>query len=79
MTSYEWISVILSAAIAYFTWTQVRIHNENLKLELYSRRFEVYDSVRLFLARAISDGDVKPPGDLGSSIPNPRSRVPVRD
>ena len=48
-------TVVISLAITYIAWQQWQIARTKLRLDLFDRRYKVYDATRKFLAGILRD------------------------
>src|SRR4029453_13479538 len=49
-------TLFLSMAVVVIAWQQWRVAKNKLRLELFDRRYKVYDATRKFLAGILRDG-----------------------
>ncbi len=54
-----WIPLILSIFLAYIAFQQMATNRNKLRLDLYTKRFEVYLSVLKFYQELIENGSSK--------------------
>ncbi len=43
------IGVVIAAIVAYIAWQQHKTNRDKLRLDLYDRRFKVFDRVKIFV------------------------------
>ena len=51
------VTLFLSVAVAVIAWQQWRVADNRLRLDLFDRRYKVYDATRKFLATILRDAN----------------------
>ena len=55
----ELLATVTAIGVLYVAWQQWQTNKDRLRLELFDKRFAIYDATRTFLANVITDGKVK--------------------
>jgi hypothetical protein len=48
-------TLIVGCAVAFIAWQQWQVANSKLRLDLFDRRYKVYDATRKFVAGIVSE------------------------
>ena len=58
MLTLNALSVVTALIALYIAYQQWKTNRDKVKLELYDRRYKIYDATRKFVSSAVRNGDL---------------------
>ena len=55
--SNNWLAIVIAVVVAFIAWQQFLLALEKFKLDLFEKRITIFNILRLFLSRMLSQGD----------------------